>query len=134
MIVVRYQPAVHFELLGSWYRARGIAESAGDPTCKPEIGFVVDGIAMGFLFRTDSTVGYFDAFAADPAAPKEARARALRCLIETLTAEAEHQHLHVIMAFTGAPTIVAMMTDAGFHAQPAFTYLVKRIGKDGHHA
>jgi hypothetical protein len=104
-----WEPERDMPMLGGWLRARGQAVSAGWRELYPETGFVVDDVAIGFLYRTDAAhVGWLDGVVTDPYTTREQRAQALGELIPALYAEADRQGLRLVFATTAAPSLVEL--------------------------
>jgi hypothetical protein len=113
-MIERWNPAEHMPLLGKWLVARGLTTGAGWEELYPATGFVVDGCAIGFLYRTDAPhVGWLDGIVSDPDVPKTVRGPALYVLCKELYAEAERQGLRLVWATTAAPTLVAIGGELG---------------------
>ena len=108
-MIERWNPERHMPLLGRWLRERGMAESAGWSEMYPPTGFVVDGIAIGFLYRTDAPhVAWLDGVVSDPGSGPLERAQALKSLISELYAEADRQGVRLVFATTSAPSLVEL--------------------------
>ncbi len=108
-MIARWSYEAHEPMLSRWVKERGIADSAGPADLYPATGFVVDGIAVGFLYRTDAAaLGWLDGIVTDPKASKDARATALRVLVTELYAEARRQGVRLVWATTSAPSLVEL--------------------------
>jgi hypothetical protein len=73
--VEEFDKAKHLPLISSWYVARGLNPHL--PTSYPNVGYVVDRMAAGFLMQTDTDLCMFELFVSDPKAPLGARIRAV---------------------------------------------------------
>lgn len=108
-MIERWDPDKHMPTLGEWLRAREQAEGAGWAGLYPSTGFVADGIAIGFLYRTDAPdVAWIDGVVTDPATTSAARGEALGKLIPRLYEEAATLGIHVVWATTSAPRLVEL--------------------------
>lgn len=108
-MIARWNPEEHMPLLGSWLRERGMADGAGWSEMYPPTGFVVDGIAVGFLYRTDAPhVAWLDGVVTDPKSNRADRASALSRLITELYAEADRTGIRLVFATTSAPSLVEL--------------------------
>lgn len=108
-MIARWDPVEHLPMLGEWLRARDIAMDAGTPDLYPRVGFVVNGIAVGFLYQTDApAVAWLDGVVTDPASLPDARAAALRELVEALYAEASKLGCRLVWSTTSAPSLVEL--------------------------
>ena len=79
-----------------------------------DCGYVVDNIAIGFLFKTNSKQAYIDHVAADPTAKKEARDAALNKLFEHLENIARREGFLMITALAQLPSMKRRFECHGF--------------------
>ncbi len=108
-MIERWNPESHMPMLGRWLRSREMAESAGWSEMYPETGLVVNGIVVGFLYRTDAPhVAWIDGVVSDPASSRDERAEALSILIPALYAEAEKQGVRLVFATTAVPSLIQL--------------------------
>lgn len=119
MTIRRYEPG-DLEEMNRWYAARALAlVTAGQ---LPTVGFIVPGVAAGFLYRTDSSLGFLDGFISNPEAPAHRRAAALleigACLEQAFTGK----HLLVYTAHNG---IARWSREHDFAARGSHTLFVK---------
>lgn len=63
----------------------------------PVVGCIVDGVACGFVYRTDSAIGFLDGFVTNPAASAEARQQGLAAVMRAIEAECRDSGTRVII-------------------------------------
>lgn len=71
-----------FDELGRWYLARW--GSVPHKSLFPPIGFIVEGIAAGFLYLTDSSIAIIDGYISNPETDSKTRSDALNAITEAL--------------------------------------------------
>ncbi len=100
---VPYEPELHFEQVLQWLRMRG--ESAS-PEALPKTGYIVPGVAAGFLYRTDSSIAWIDSLVASKERTREERSQALDAIVEALRQEARRAGFKSILGYTLQPVVV----------------------------
>ncbi len=104
-----WDPETDLPRLGRWLAARGMADGAGWRELYPDVGFVVDDLAIGFLYQTDAPhVAWLDGVVTDPDSTAEQRAKALPQLISALYSEADKLGIRAVFATTSAPSLVEL--------------------------
>lgn len=93
-----------------YVKARHEAKAAGflvrrhmDPTLAdnlPSIGYIVPGVAMGFLRKIEGGQGLLDSFITNPRAPAELRNQALDIITQKLLDKAQKLNINQILAFS----------------------------------
>lgn len=96
---VRPYTANDLQEINGWHRARGFLPVELDTL--PPTGLIVPGVAVGFLYRTDSQLGMLDGFISNPEAPKEQRAAALMHIGQVLADSFQGKHLLVYTGHSG---------------------------------
>jgi len=91
----------YYDMIVEWQERRG--EKFVDNVDIPKHGLVVDDIACGFLFCTDSAVGLIDYFISNPEATPIARAKALDKILENLIIWAKELGMSRIIATVKIP-------------------------------
>ena len=81
MEVRKYNPSDYFTV-ASWWSKQKWPVIPSDHL--PEHGFIVDGIAAGFLYKTDSKFALLEFVIANPDTSKEDRSKALDLVIDSL--------------------------------------------------
>ena len=80
----------------------------------PKTGFIVPGIAAGFLLATDTKCCIFEPFIANPDVSDSLRAEALNLIMGDLINEAQLRGFTKIFGFSTSPTMVQRSLDWGF--------------------
>lgn len=97
MIECRKYTDRDFEEVRSWYIKRGIVMEARD---LPQTGFIVPGIAAGFIMKTDTSCCILEPFIANPFTLKGSREVALDSIFENLIKEAQDLGFKKIFGFS----------------------------------
>lgn len=87
-----------FDQINEWYALRQMAPMRRDII--PKVGYIVDGVAAGFLYQTDSSMCLLDGFIANPLAEKHERAEALDKITDALISDADRLDFFSIVAMT----------------------------------
>lgn len=110
--VLPYSHALHYERVEAWLNARG--QRIPDKALFSDLGCVVDGIAVGFLFLTNSRQAYIDHIAADPAAPKAKRDLALKFMLKFLEETAKETGALLVTTLTRNPSMARRLGEVGY--------------------
>ncbi|MBK7860842.1 MAG: hypothetical protein IPJ65_20015 [Archangiaceae bacterium] len=116
MTVERYDPKVHYRFFTEWY-AKHVPVPM-DPIYLPEVGFVVPGVAMGFLYQTDSAVAHIEALVANPRASGAARSAAIDEVVQAIIAEAKKLGFKALLGNTSLPAVIERAKRLGFVHDP----------------
>ncbi len=115
-----------FDAMRSWYKDRD--SDAPTMDALPEIGFIVDHYAAGFLFVTEGKhIGMIEGFISSPTADHTDRQKALQLVTEALISEAESLKIRRLMAFTTAQSIYDRALSNGFNYIGNFSLLAKAL-------
>lgn len=71
-----------------------------------QTGFIVPGVAVGFLIKTDVNVGILEPFISNPRAPEKERDEALNMILETLCNQAKSIGYRAVFGFSTAQTML----------------------------
>jgi hypothetical protein len=112
-----------FDAVNDWYTRRGI-RPVNDGVL-PEVGFIVEGVAAGWLMQTDSDICLFEGVITNPDAPSEARDRAINLLLSTLKKTGDELGFKRFVAFTEVPSIGERLAVDGFSFQGTLHLFVK---------
>lgn len=93
----------------------------------PTTGFIVDDVACGFLYLTNSAVGFLEAFMANPKADKNNRSEALNSITLKLIELAEVNQCKVLKCDTKIDAIVNRAKSFGFTELVGFKTFVKEL-------
>ena len=116
MTVERYEQAKHYADFARWYIAR--ISGAMGPELLPKVGFAVPGVAMGFLYQTDSKVALIEALVANPDVPAAERTGAIDEVVLAIIAEARALGFKVLHGQTEFKVIVDRAKRLGFVHDP----------------
>lgn len=99
--------------VNAWHAARGLPPLSAEVL--PVFGLLIDGVAAGWLYRTDApAICLLDGLVTNPAAPLRARSRAVRSIVEGLTAGAKAGGARSVIAFTKRPSMHRFISRLGF--------------------
>lgn len=112
MTIEKYNAARHYEVLCKWlsfYDMEPIEAAHLPPT-----GFVVEGLAMGFLYKSDTKLAQIETLVANGYAPREARDAATDLVVEAIIAEARASGFAVLQGVTQLDAVVQRALKHGF--------------------
>lgn len=81
----------------------------------PPTGFIVDGVACGFAYMTDSPIAIFDCFVSNPKSKKEDREDAINDIILTLLEYVKHKEKRVVLCSTQIESMRRRVLGVGFN-------------------
>lgn len=94
----RFTPG-DLDTMNEWYAARGLPRVPRDAL--PAVGFIVDKLAAGFLYRTDAPgLALVDGVVTAPDAPRLARAKAVEDVVRALSIEARKLRIPRVVGLT----------------------------------
>jgi hypothetical protein len=111
MEVRKYQPSDYFELC-TWWELQKWPSMGQDHL--PENGFIVEGIAAGFLYKTDSKFALMEFIIANPKTEKETRAQALDLVIDSLLNLAKELDFKSVFSSITHPKLLQRYQQHGF--------------------
>lgn len=120
----RYKPQ-HYEMVNDWFKSRkgdSIPEQFLAPT-----GFIVPGVAVGFLIKTDCNVCFFEPFISNPKATTELRIKALDEIVTMLEREAANLGYRFVYGLATAPTMLEHGKNHGWVNIGNHTVIVKEL-------
>lgn len=114
------------ETVNAWQVARGLVPVPADELS--EIGFIEDGVAVGFLLRTEvKSIAILDSFITNPAARRSARYWAIEQLISILECEAFKRGVTKLGGWTSSRGMARLCEAAGFSRTAPHVALVKDL-------
>lgn len=113
-------------MLTRWLESKGLA--VPDLRLFSDVGFVANGIALGFLFTTNSGQAYIDHVAADPDRHPGDRGDALDLLFSTLEAEAKDRGCVMVTALATLPAMRRRFEDRRYSHHAEFGLYYKVLG------
>ena len=84
--------------INAWYKARGVHPLG--PGQARMTGYIVDGVAAGFLMQTDAEVAYLENMVSNPAADPRTASRAIDIITSALMARARALGFKQVAAIT----------------------------------
>ena len=94
----------------------------------PTTGVIVDDVAAGFLYKTDSKIAWIEFIVTDPVSDKAHRSEALDKLISSLSEEAKSDGYALIFTSVEHPKLLARNQEHGFAVTDTnMTNMIKRL-------
>ena len=112
MKVERFQAALHYETFCKW--TRWYEMKPLPIQFLPEAGFVVEAVAMGFMYRTDSKMALIENLAANPMIPRETATQGLDLVVEAIADEGRKLGFEVLIGYTNVNAIIQRALRHGF--------------------
>lgn len=115
---IPYDPGAHFGQVFRWMQAWGQPLSLD---ALPTTGFIIPGVAAGFLYRTDSSVAWIEGLVASRDVSAEIRGKALDQIVRALRAEARRSGFKILLGYTQFQAVVDRALRHGFeHAKGTY--------------
>ncbi len=114
-----------FEEIKKWFERRGMHCPEIDLFSKN--GLIVDDVAAGFLYSTDSGVCFLENFITNPDSNKKERLMALDLIAQDLCSLAEDLGFKLIFGFSTYPGIVKLAHSLYFNSLESGSYFVKEL-------
>lgn len=114
-----------YEVISGWYKARLLTVPEKDYL--PKVGFIVDDIACGFIYKTDSLIAILDMYVTNPHASDIDRKKALEMVTTLLICHAQACHLKAIKADTKYDAIKLLAMEHGFNYLGEYSSFFKEI-------
>jgi hypothetical protein len=111
-LLARRVVELDFDEIEKWCEARG--GRLPDKSLFPRTGFIIDGIAAGFVYFTDSAVAIIDCYLSNPKTDPKTRSDALNEITSSLIKSAQFHKCSVIKCDTKLEAIKKRATDFGF--------------------
>lgn len=111
-----YKSLEHADMLKYWLIYRDM-----DPTLVndlPHLGYIVEGIAAGFLRQCEGPYGLIDGYITNPTKTSEERNEALDIITESLINDAKAKGINHLLAFTRDNGILERAKKHGFAHLP----------------
>ncbi len=112
-------------MMKQWAKAWGFTTFA-DYTISP-IGYIVESIAVAFLYKTDCGVCHFENVMANPVSTHEERMEAFALIDAALVKEAKQSGYKMIFGETDNASLIETTKSLGYKIKPNFTLLIKEI-------
>lgn len=114
-----------FDEVSSWYHKRN--QTPVPLEHLPQFGYIIPGIACGFLVQTDSTSAFLEGFATNPEAQSYHKIDALDAIAKKLIEVAKELGYSHVFAMTTHPTIVAACRDNEFVSLGKYTMFFREV-------
>lgn len=111
--------------INAWATARGLAGTTRRTL--PHAGFIVPGVAVGFLFRTEADIGMLDSFITNPVASPEERHDALTLIEDALIESARERQIHRLIMLTQDDGLRSRAPLHGFRRMGEYSVFGKEI-------
>lgn len=98
-----------------------------DKSLFPRTGYIVDGVAAGFVYFTDSAVAIIDCYISNPASDPDARSDALDAITRALLATAKFHKCSLVKCDTHLEAIKRRAVAHGFKAGAQYVSFSMRI-------
>ena len=108
----RYKRETDFETVSNWWVLHG--EVPPIEALYPQTGFIVENVAAGFLYRTDSAMAMIEMIIYNPQARRDIRQKALDEVIEAIILEAKALDYSILTGITNKPTVLERSKKFGF--------------------
>lgn len=126
MIARKYLPE-DFDQIQLWAKEWGTNYK---PSQFPKTGFIVDGLAAWFLYRTDSSVCFLENLISKKSADERDRDEAIKLVVDAVLTEARDQGFSVAYATTDIPAVVIRAMQYGATGEAKQVLLTKRLDHD----
>lgn len=97
------------------------------PWALPEYGLFEPGVAVGFLYETDSGLALLEGYASNPATDAAVRSKALDDITEGLLGAAQERGFRKVLAICQVPAIERRAERHGFKAIGAYTLMGRTV-------
>lgn len=114
-----------YNQISSWFHAWGIKPIPEEML--PKLGAIVDSVAVGFLYQTDSDMAVLDSYLSNPKAEKEDKNLALDAITDLLITKAKQLGFTVIKCDTTLETIKYRAKKFGFKENGHYWSYVKGV-------
>lgn len=126
MKVYRYNAEEHYIQVCDWAKARGIAEPLRG--LLPDMGRIVPGVAVVFLYRTDSKLGFIENLISNPVVKYPLASEAIEACIEAIQKDAIDEGITHLWGVTFIPGVADRAKKQGFSVQKErYKLVTKRL-------
>jgi hypothetical protein len=110
--VERFQPELHYASFCKW--TRWYEMTPLPLQFLPQSGFVVENVAMGFMYRTDSKMALIENLTANPMVPRVTATQGLDAVVEAIAAEGRSLGFEVLIGYTNVAAVIQRALRHGF--------------------
>lgn len=112
MMAYKFDYNEHAKLVEKWPEKHNFP--LPPPEFLPDVGFIVDDTACGFLYISNSKIGWVEWVYSNPEKPKEQRADALDMLFKLLEITAKELGIRVLFSASAIPAYKSILERNGF--------------------
>lgn len=112
MNVIKFETLEHYEDICYWWSQYGW--SCIPREALPKTGFIVTGLAAGFLYKTDSQFAILEFIVGNKNSKKEDRKQAIELIVKNLVDEAEKSGYNFIFSSIQHPNLMKIYEDNNF--------------------
>ena len=98
--------------INRWLQGHGAIPLDDDDT--PPLGFMVDGVAAGFLFQTGTRIGFIEMFCGNPEASRSDVYQGLELVLREAVAASRAVGIRRLITMTCRPSIAKCLRERGF--------------------
>lgn len=114
-----------FDEIEKWFFERDMRMP--DVSLFPRVGFIVRGVAAGFIFYTDSLVAIIDGYISNPKSDARQRDEALDLITEALINNAKFHGIKVIKCDTPLDVVKKRALKFGFELTGSYESFMRRF-------
>lgn len=118
-----YTKEDYIEVSG-WFHSRSISITED---YLPPTGFIVPGIAAGFVYATDANFCIFESFIGNPQVSKEERQKALREIVPAMIREAKEMGYSQAFGFATSQTMIQIGYENEFKFVETCSTIVRNL-------
>lgn len=111
--------------INAWYQARKLPPL--HPELYPDIGYIVENVAAGFIYQTDSVLCFIEGYIANPQTSKEERKAAFDEITTALIRTAKDHGFKSILAYSQLEEIRKRCERYDFKFKGHYALYVKEI-------
>lgn len=127
MVAHKFNYEEHAVMVGKWLTKHSFPLPPKD--LLPDIGFLVDDAACGFLYTTNSKLGWVEWVFSNPEKPKEDRAAALDVVFKLLENVANQVGITALFSAASIPGYAAVLERNNFKSTDKnITHYIKLLG------
>ena len=123
MTPIPFVPELHFEHVKGWLQHWNESMT---PEALPKTGFIIPDKAVGFLYRTDSSMALIENLVARPGLSREERNEAVDAIVTAVCEEAARQGFKTLLGYTVLDAVVKRAQRHGFLYVAGAFHLVAR--------
>jgi hypothetical protein len=114
--------------MNSWYKGRNMPELPLESL--PEVGFIVKGLACGFIYNMEDKIGLIEGYITPNNVNHRERDEALDLVTQSLLSAAKDLNLNKIMVLTQAQAIYERALKFGFQNIGSFQVMSKDLSDE----